>query len=153
MRIRLRTVLIGVTVLAGVTALILENRSPPPRDHLFALRDSIRVLRVSVDSCRARLDVQSSDFEAFDARIDSLRERVRGLEAINPRGVPADSYDIYLEAFDSYNDSVARWRQRADTVRARWAQCRDLTELHNTMTDSLRRMLEQRMGIDTPDAY
>lgn len=150
MRIRKRTLLIGGTVLVGAVTLIYENLGPPPRDHLFALRDSIRVLRVAADSCQARLDVQSASFQEFDARLDSLRHRVREFEGRNPAGIAADSYAVYLEAFDSYNDSVAGWRQRADTVRARWAVCRDIAEQHNQFADSLRRLLEQRMSGDDP---
>jgi hypothetical protein len=67
-----------------------------------------------------------------------LREAVRGFESEAAGGVPARSYEQYLETFESYNSAVPVWEERADSLRARWASCRDLTERHNALIDSLR---------------
>ena len=137
--------LAGVVLAVGI-ALFFILRSPGrPADPLAPLADSIRDLRAAVDSCRARLDDAAVQLTTFDQRLDSMRARVRDLETIDPRGVPTDSYAAYLDAFDGYNDSVPAWTARADTLRARWSDCRDLTTLHNTLADSLRRALEQQL--------
>lgn len=114
-------------------------------DEIGPLRDELRVLRAATDSCRVALQGDAARMEAYDAHLDTMRARVRELESMDPRGVPADSYRIYLGAFDSYNDSVAGWSARADTVRARWERCRAVTETHNQLADSIRRLLIQQI--------
>jgi hypothetical protein len=63
---------------------------------------------------------------------------------MDPRGVPADSYEAYLETFDAYNDAVPGWSERADTLQAQWRRCRDVTEVHNQLADSLRQLMAAR---------
>lgn len=132
-------------MLAG--AVILYQLTRPARrvDPTATLRDTLHVLRSAADSCRSEIDESASRLQAFDARLDSLRSRVREYEAIDPRGVPADSYEVYLEAFDRYNESVPGWSERADTLRERWARCTDLTQTHNALADSLRQLLLLQM--------
>lgn len=138
-------ILIGVLVLVS-GALFLILRSPDrPRDPLDPLADSIRALRAAADSCRTRIDEARARLERFDLQLDSLHTRLRTLEGIDPRGIPSDSYAAYLETFDRYNDSVPAWTARADSLRASWSRCRDLTALHNALADSLRRALERQM--------
>jgi hypothetical protein len=137
--------LVTAAALALAAGLYRVTRPDRAADANLALRDSIGVVRALVDSCRARVDETSAGIQDFTAQLDSMRARVRELEARDPRGVAADSYVIYLEAFDRYNESVPDWGQRADTLRALWAHCRDLATLHNTLADSLRRALVQQM--------
>ena len=135
---------VAAAVLAVVLAweVIALRRGP---DTIAPLRERLRALRAAADSCQASLEGDALRMEAFDTRLDSLRERVRELESRDPRGVPADSYSIYLRAFDSYNDSVSTWTARADTVRARWERCRSVTESHNLLADSVREMLIRQL--------
>lgn len=137
-----------IWVVAAALALMLAwevlslRRGP---DEIAPLRDELRVLRAAADSCQASMEGEQLSMEVFDARLDSLRSRVRELESRDPRGVPADSYQVYLSAFDRYNDSVATWTARTDTVRARWTRCRSITEAHNTLADSVRRLLIRQL--------
>lgn len=115
-----------------------SNRRSPP---IAPLRDSLYVLRVAADSCRADLDEGSALLQSYDARLDSLRARVRAFEDMDARGVPVDSYAVYLGAFEEYNDSAAGWSLHADTLRTRLQRCRRVTQTHNLIADSLRRLL------------
>lgn len=135
---------IAVILLAAVFAWELYGMRRSP-DVITPLREELRVLRAAADSCATSLEADRMRFDSYDERIDSLRDRVRDLEAIDERGVPADSYQVYLSAFDRYNDSIAGWTRRADTVRARWDRCRMTTEEHNALADSLRRILVRQI--------
>lgn len=135
---------IAVALLAAAFAWELYSLRQPP-DIITPLREELRVLRAAADSCRNALDADQMRFDAYDETVDSMQARVRSLEGIDPRGVPADSYDVYLGAFDRYNESVEGWTERADTVRARWERCRVATEEHNVLADSLRRILVRQL--------
>lgn len=142
-----RIFLIVAFVLLAAGGLVLHRVSRPPSfaEIIQPLRDTLRELRSAVEACQSGLEQDAAGFQRYEQGMDSLRSRVRELEAIDPRGVPADSYQSYLEAFDGYNDSVSRWSQRTDTLRLRWARCRELTESHNTLADSLSRVLVRQL--------
>jgi hypothetical protein len=125
----------------AIPVLYVIGRANRPPALIPPLRDSLQVLRLAADSCRADLDRGTALLHAYDERIDSLRTRVRRFESLDRRGVPADSYEVYLGAFEQYNDSVAGWTARTDTLRVRLDRCRTLTETHNMIADSLRRLL------------
>jgi hypothetical protein len=137
---RARRLLLAAVVLAGAALFALAAGMIRRQQAVLGVRDQLALLRTSVDSCQAALPAEASVFEAFGQRADSLRARVRALEAIDPRGVPADSYRVYLDALERYNRTVDGWEPRADSLRARWDRCRDLTERHNLLADSLRRL-------------
>ena len=111
------------------------------RNHILAVRDSVGVLRAASDSCTAELERRKAEMTAYAARVDSLRERVRELESLRAGGVPMDSYDIYLAAFDGYNSGAAGWEGPADALRATLDGCRTVAERHNLLVDSLRDLL------------
>lgn len=134
--------LLGILVVFGVLATQRLVRATRPTDVTAALRDSVLVLRAAAETCRRELDEGTASLDDYDARLDSLRERMRALEAIDPRGVPADSYRAYIDTFDEYNDSVPGWTAQADTLRAQWPRCRDITRSYNVLADSLRQWLE-----------
>lgn len=113
------------------------------RARIEALREEVRSRRAAVDSCRLAVSREEMGFQEFDRRVDSLRQRVDGYEAMAPDGVPADSYGVYMEAFERYNRAVPDWTARADTLRAHWGACREATRAHNVLADSLRRLLER----------
>jgi len=129
----------------AIPILYAIGRANRPPDIIGPLEDSLRVLRIGADSCRAELERGQRMLNEYDERLDSLRARVRQLESLDRRGVPADSYDVYLGAFDQYNDSAAGWSARTDTLRAHLQRCRSLTELHNMIADSLRRLLTRQV--------
>lgn len=141
LRPRLRAWLIAAGVLLLLVVGFRVVRSLRPPDPAVVLRDSIAVLRASADSCRRDVDSGAARMRAYGRTLDSMRARVRGMEALDPRGVPADSYDVYIDAFDAYNDSVGQWPAREDSVRALDARCREVALKHNDLTDSLRALL------------
>jgi hypothetical protein len=141
----------GVLILALIALVIaghayLRSRPPGPRERLETLRAELQVLRLSVDSCQASVAAQDERFRTYDTRLDSLFERIEAYESLDPEGVPADSYALYLETFDQYNESVPGWSGRADSLRARWGACRTLTQSHNLLADSVRRILLELGG-------
>jgi hypothetical protein len=136
--------LLALALLVSGAILARRLRPDPPKTADELLADSIGVLRTAAEDCRAALDEGTVRLHAYDAQLDSMRARVRAFEAMDARGVPADSYEVYLDAFEQYNDSAAGWTARTDTLRARLQRCRDVTESHNLLSDSLRRLLIQR---------
>jgi hypothetical protein len=106
-----------------------------------ALRDTLATLRTRADSCRSEVDQRAADLREYDRRLDSMRARVRELEALDQRGVPVDSFRLYMSVFNAYNDSVAAWPPLEDSVRALDARCRAVAEQHNVFADSLRDMV------------
>jgi len=143
-RVRLLLPIVGVAVLVaaveGGLALLHRHRT---MQELEALRDQVYHARVDADACRNELAYTQRIFERFDTVVDSLHLEVGKLEALDPRGVPQARYDEYLKAFHAYNDSVASWHLKADSLKAREATCRRLAEAHNALADSLKRRLRQ----------
>jgi hypothetical protein len=68
---------------------------------------------------------------------------MEGYEDPDRGGVPQAEYQAYLESFEAYNDSVAAWQSRADSLRAMEAACRALVEAHNVLGDSIRHKQEE----------
>ncbi len=128
---------------AGVLAVgwWLFARYAEPRGRAEELRRDLRERRLAVDSCRMALSAEEARFRDFDERVDSLRERVRDLEALHPEGVPADSFRTYLEVFGSYNEAIPSWEARAESLQRGWEDCTAMVEEHNEMADSLRMLL------------
>jgi hypothetical protein len=139
MRVVWKPWVFAVLLLVAGVALVRVGRALREPAAFTVLRDSVAVLRALADSCRAAVGEGESRLQAYHQRLDTMRARVRELEALHPRGVPADSYTVYMTAFVTYNDSAAGWQQRVDTLQAQLARCRALTATHNTAADSLRR--------------
>lgn len=93
-------------------------------------------LREAMAECNAGIAAEQRRFEAHEARVDSLRAVVQGYES-DERTVPAEDFEAYLEAFHAYNESVGAWHERAAALEAVWESCRELTERHNALVDSL----------------
>lgn len=106
------------------------------------LRGELFQARASADRCRGALVNSESSLRRFDDVIASLRAQVDSFEALDPRGVPQDRYDDYMESFDSYNDSVAAWESRASRLRTAEEACRATIERHNALRDTLRAVLD-----------
>jgi hypothetical protein len=105
------------------------------------LRDSIAVLRVAADSCRVGVDSGVAALRGFNDTLTAMRTRVRGLEALDERGVPIDSYPVYMDAFEGYNRAAGEWAAREDSVRAQDGRCRDVARTHNVLADSMSRII------------
>lgn len=127
----------------AVSALLAWDRFAPPslRERASMVQDSLRGLRSSADSCRMALTREEAEFHRFDDRVEELRERVRAYESLNPRGVPQDSFEVYMDVFERYNEAVPRWKARAESLRAHTEACRERAREHNVLTDSLRGLL------------
>lgn len=106
------------------------------------LRGDLFQARAAADRCRGSLVNSESSLRDFDDVISELRAQVDSFEALDPRGVPEDQYDAYMESFESYNDSVAAWENRAERLRTAEAACRQTIERHNALSDTLRALLD-----------
>lgn len=132
---------VAASLVASIWTLVDRSRT---REELLDLRDRVAHARISADSCTNTLAYDQMLFGRFDQVVDSLKGEVRNLEALDSRGVPEERYEEYMEHFRGYNDSVAAWEHRADQLRASDAVCRLLIEVHNTLSDSVRSVLEAR---------
>ena len=126
---------ISVTVLAAIIVIDLL-RPVPPEVRLDQLRQQLSALRAASDSCLATLQLEESRLLASDSRFDSLRNRIEYYENLDPRGVPADSYEAYLKTFNSYNDAIPARTAAGDSLQVHWDTCRSLVEDHNQIADS-----------------
>jgi hypothetical protein len=135
-----------VIVVAGVLNIMDNQRT---RREIEGLRRGIYTARLAADSCRGSLLLEESAFRDFGSALDSLRGAVRDFESMDPRGVPEAQYRDYMERFNAYNDSVAGWEVRAQTLRDNETACRALVEEHNALSDSLRRRLVDE-GTEVP---
>ncbi|HSJ23169.1 MAG TPA: hypothetical protein VK929_00695 [Longimicrobiales bacterium] len=109
-----------------------------------AMREVIADLRTATDSCHAALAGTQGELLAYSDWLDSARTRVRDMEGLDPRGVPADSYAVYMDAFRVYNDSAAAWDARVSELQVERDECAATTAAHNAAIDSLRQLLEQQ---------
>jgi hypothetical protein len=148
-RARIFLVLAGVAVAVGAVEggyrLVERHRT---MQELRGIRDQLYTARVSADSCRNELAYAERLFQRYDTLVDSLRRDVRRYEEAAGGRVPRERYDEYLKHFDAYNDSVASWHLKADSLQRRQTACRNLARAHNVLADSLRRRLLEE-GIPT----
>jgi len=120
---------------------LLEERQV--RREVETLREELRFARTRADSCTVALTWEEQDFLRLDVYVDSLHAQVRGFEDPAQGGVPGAEYEEYLSDFNRYNDSVAVWQNRADSLRNTEESCRTLAEIHNALQDSLRLRLSE----------
>jgi len=118
---------------------ILEQQAL--RDEIARLGDGLYRARVASDRCQRSVESGEIQLRDFDARIAEMRSRVDSFEALDPRGVPQGDYDVYMEHFEAYNDSVATWEDRERRLRTQDASCREVIIEHNEFGDSLRTIL------------
>lgn len=142
---KLLLALLALAVVGSLAASIwtLVERSRE-RQEILDLRERVARARISADSCTNVLAYDQMLFQQFDQAVDSLRGEVRVLEELDPRGIPEERYDEYMERFKDYNDSVAAWERRAERLRTSDAMCRVLIEAHNELSDSVRGVLQAR---------
>jgi len=130
--------LVVLVALAGGPILERHRRA----GDIEVLRTALERSRMAADSCRMVLGWEQEAFLDFNRVVDSLRNRMESFEDPEQGGVPQEIYGEYLESFERYNDSVAAWQARADSLRAMEAACRALVEAHNYLGDSIRRRRE-----------
>ncbi len=135
-------------LLLGVTRLVERRRVTA---EVNRLRGELFQARAAADRCQGGLLNSEARLREFDEVIQSLRARVDSFEALDSRGVPEAEYDAYMESFDSYNDSVAAWEERAQRLRTSEASCRETIERHNALRDELRSVIEEA-GLAAPRA-
>ena len=143
-------VMLAISAIAFVAIVVIDLLTPiPPSERLRALRQEMTDLRMAADSCRQALTNEEARLIASDERLDSLKALVDYYEDLDPRGVPADSYDVYIEIFNTYNEGIPTRAAAGDSLQAHWAACRLLTEQHNTIADSARALAEELELIGT----
>ncbi len=130
-------VVVVVVAAAGIWTVTRKVRAGGERRRLQALVVAMHEARASVDSCRTALAEEQTDFRAFDRAVDSLRQQLSEYESSAGR-VPAEVYDAYLTAFEEYNARIPDWQARADSLRAHWSGCSELTRRHNLIVDTVR---------------
>ncbi len=112
-----------------------------PRVRAEAVRAEVRAAQVEAEACLAALELARARFEAQTRETGALGDRIRRLEALDDRGVPADSYDVYLETVERFNASIERWELRGEAVTEEREECLTLVEERNLLADSLRQIL------------
>ena len=115
---------------------------PSTRERVDDVRERLRELRFAVNSCVAAMSFDEQAVQLRLADTDSLRGRIDALEALHPRGVPRDSFPVYMELVDRFNRTVASWDTLGAQARSRREECTVLVDRHNLLSDSLRVILE-----------
>ncbi len=138
----------AVLLFLGVDRLVERRRIT---EEVNRLRGELFQARAAADRCQGGLQNSEARLREFDQVIQSLRARVDSFEALDSRGVPEAEYDAYMESFDSYNDSVATWEERAERLKTAEASCRETIERHNALSDTLRAVIEEAGGGEDED--
>lgn len=123
----------------GVDRLLERQRIS---EEVTRLRGELFQARAAAQRCQGGLANSEARLRDFDEVIGSLRARVDSFAGLDPRGVPEEQYDTYMESVESYNDSVAAWEDRAQRLRTAEASCRETIERHNALRDRLQEVLE-----------
>ncbi|TVP45720.1 MAG: hypothetical protein EA350_08480 [Gemmatimonadales bacterium] len=133
----------GLMVLATLYSAWSERREARDSPLVLAeeVRAQVRAAQSAVDTCLARLAVSETRFRDQARQTEVLEGRIRRLEAMDPRGVPADSYPEYLETVERFNASIEGWETRGGVLEDRQQECRGLVEARNVLADSLRGLL------------
>jgi predicted nucleic acid-binding Zn-ribbon protein len=130
---------VAVLLFVGVDRLLERQRIS---EEVTRLRGELFQARAAAERCQGGLANSEARLRDFDEVIGTLRARVDSFEALDTRGVPEEEYDAYMESFESYNDSVAAWEDRAQRLRTAEASCRATIERHNALRDTLRGVME-----------
>lgn len=142
------TALVVLVAGVGIWTVTGEVRAGGERRRMQSLVESMREARVALDSCRTSLGEEQTAFRAFDHGVDSLKQALEDFESAGGR-VPAARYDAYLSTFERYNAAVPEWQERADSLRAHWRTCSELTRRHNEIVDTLRELAQHRRARDS----
>lgn len=144
--VKILIALAGVVTIAAVLSVALRPQSP--RERFFGIRPELSLARQAADSCTSALETEQSAFDAYVERVAAFRGRIDGLESLDERGVPADSYPEYLVAVDSFNAIVPGWEAAADSLRVHRTTCEEVVRVHNVLADSARSLAEEAELLD-----
>lgn len=137
-----------VSLAASTAAIVSRAAAESTRAQAEALRDEVRETRTELEWCLEERDRREAAFRRQEARTRELRSFIDRMEDLDPRGVPAEQYETYLEAVDEYNESLPEWDRRAEVLEQLSATCRELAEDHNLRADSLRTFLLEEGLLD-----
>ena len=137
-------VVVTITIVYFGAQRILEQQRVS--HEVARLRNGLYRARVTADRCQRSLASVENELQLFDVRLDSMRARVDSFEALDIRGVAQEQYQSYLEIFNAYNDSVDIWGARERQLRAADTSCRNVILDHNSLRDSLQRVLTELSG-------
>lgn len=144
-------IMLVVSVLAAAFIFASDYIIPvSAEERLRVIRPELAGLRHAADSCLAAIRQEEESLLASDARLDSLRRRIAYYEGLHPRGVPADSYEAYLEVFERYNEGIPQQSAASDSLQANWLACTRIVERHNAMADSARALAEEAGLLEEP---
>jgi hypothetical protein len=136
-------VMFAISLIAFLAIAAVDFLTPePPEEQLRRLRQGMLALRASADSCQAALAREEAGLRASDARFDSLKNAIDFYESLDPRGVPADSYEAYLETFRAYNEGIPERAAAGDSLQLHWQTCSEIVAQHNAIADSARAIAE-----------
>jgi hypothetical protein len=130
-----------ISLAASTAAIVSRAAAESTRAQAEALRDEVRQTRTELEWCLEERHRREAAFRRQEERTRELRSFIDRMEDLDPRGVPAEQYETYLEAVDEYNESLPEWDRRAEVVEQLSATCRELAEDHNLQADSLRTFL------------
>jgi hypothetical protein len=149
--------LLGLLLLGAAAPLLIDRwRGPTPREIAGGLRIEMEGFRARIDAClatRARIELR---FQGHVRQTAELRAAVDSLEALDPRGVPADRYEEYLLLVERFNIATREWEVLSEELRTYDPRCRELIAEHNALGDSIRRILAEagiRELARPPDAW
>lgn len=131
----------GIALVATVASDFFRPQTPEER--LQHLRIRLTDLRSAADSCRDALEQKEVELHARDEGLDSLRDKVEAYESLHPEGVPAESYEDYIDAFEGYNRGIPERNAEAKALQVHWAACREIAEIHNVTADSALRLASE----------
>jgi hypothetical protein len=112
-----------------------------PRVRADAVREEVRLAQAEAERCMEHLAASNLRFQSQRRQTQAFQSRIDALEALDDRGVPADSYDVYLETVERFNASIEGWELRGEALVTTQQRCRALVEDRNVLADSLRRIL------------
>lgn len=141
--------LLGLLLLAGAASFVADRiRGPSPEELAGELQREGELLRGRIDACFSTRSAIELRFQEHVRKTEALGDSIEGLEALDPRGVPAARYDEYLGLVDRFNQSTERWEGMAEELRSFEPQCRELVEAYNGKADSIRILLTPEGGLE-----
>ena len=115
----------------------------------------VLVFTINAASRLARVAKQSSAMEVAGRVRDELvretgevRAQVDSVESLDPRGVPVESYDDYIERVEGYNEAIAEWEQQADELNGLALRYDSIVQEHNSTAESLQDFLVREGILD-----
>jgi len=131
--------LFGAVGVASALQRVSQARTPTAI--AMERRAELRSIRGQVNACLATQDRVELRFQSLTRQTRGHRDELDYLESLDPRGVPSERYDRYLDLVEAFNASIPEWERQAVDLRLHEARCRTLIELHNVHADSLQRFL------------